>query len=139
MPSREIASALAALHKSGETFAQNEGTLSFIDTVLTEGEQIVIGRRILIAQLILQGFTYYEINDRLQVSPNTFSKVRKWLASQMPNYETVLKEVSSAQAEKAAQRDKRTKQRIEPFSLAALKKKYPMHFLLLNLIDELRK
>lgn len=58
--------------------------VKFIDNVLTEGEKMAVGRRILVARMILNGHTYYEINEQLQVSPNTFSQVRKWLDGQMP-------------------------------------------------------
>lgn len=123
-----------SLEKTTSNFSGDEAVKHFIESVLTDGERMTIGRRITIAQLILQGRTYYEVNELLQVSPNTFSKIRRWVAEQMPKYESILKEEKIRQKE--SKTDSTTKlDQTTPFSLEKLKKTYPMHFLLLNLFD----
>lgn len=64
-------------------------TANEVETIvrlLTEREKIALGRRILIAQAILSGKTRFEINDRLQVSPNTFAQMNRWLENEFSEY-----------------------------------------------------
>jgi Trp operon repressor len=49
----------------------------FINNLMTERERFMIGRRVLISNLILSGYTQMEINQRLSVSPNTFTKIKR--------------------------------------------------------------
>jgi len=119
-----------ALRSVAVSFAAKHGIENFLNKVLTEGERVTIGRRLLIAQLILSNKTYFEINEKLSVSPNTYSKVRKWLQSELPDYELVLAQYATTS--KTAKR-----QRIKPFSFKHLQKKYPMHFLLVSLTENL--
>ena len=113
--------------------------VNFIDQVLTEGEKVIIGRRILIARMILNGHTYHEVNEQLQISPNTFSKVKKWLNEKMPGYESVMKEVKLKHQQSPSSSKKYLGKQPEPFNIETLKKKFPMHFLLLNIFDTLKK
>lgn len=100
-----------------------------ITRLLTQKERITIGRRILIAQAILAGKTRYEINNHIQISPNTFTQIKRWLESEFPDYISAHKRTLSE--------TKVQKVRIEPFSYEHLKKKYPAHFLLFSLVEEL--
>lgn len=76
----------------------------FLRDLLTESERVMLGRRIWIARLLLSGNSQAEIGKRLKVGPNTIWRVQKWLEDQFPG-------------------DGR-------HDYAALKKKYPLHFLL---------
>ena len=55
--------ALEALYKSAENVAGPRSTAQFIGQLLTENEKIILGRRILIAQMILAGETRMEIQN----------------------------------------------------------------------------
>ncbi len=105
-----------------------------ITNLLTEKEQIKIGRRILIAQAILAGKTRYEVNEHIQVSPNTFAQVRRWLEKEMTQYR-------SAQTLKKTKYPKRNNKSkyIQPLTYEHLKRSYPAHFLLFSIIEELWK
>ncbi len=106
-------------------------TATSLNNLLTTKEQITVGRRILIAQAILAGKTRYEINNHLSVSPNTFAQVRRWLESELTEYTSAYQLV-----------EKRTSKRseyAEPLSYQDLKRKYPGHFLLVSLVEELFK
>ena len=139
-PSKEKVVVLAALDKAAQRFSGGDAVAKFIREVLTEGEKLVIGRRLAVAQMILAGCTYYEIRNRLHVSPNTFSRINKWLDELFPDYERV------SAAEKRGVKERREKRRpalraeyVDPLSFKSLRRKYPMHFLLFNIAEELLK
>ncbi len=51
-------------------------TADFLSDVLTESEKIMILRRLQIAKLLLNGDTYYEIRNKLNVGSDTIKTVR---------------------------------------------------------------
>lgn len=131
---------LDALYASATEFSGKEPVVAFIDALLTENEKKVIGRRILIAQMILAGKTRMEISNVLGVSPNTIALTRKWLEAVMPRYsETLQERAAIAQAKKVARTKtrKQYKQYADPSTFRGLRQRYPMHFLLFNLAEEL--
>ena len=119
---------LNALNSAASRITGNDAVEAFISDVLTESERITIGRRLLIANLILKGQTYYEINEKLGVSPNTFAKIRQWLTGRFPDYNQALKERLPVPTG-----TKTAYEKVQPFSFAHLMKKHPMHFLLFTL------
>ncbi len=98
----------------------------FLKDLLTHSERIMMGRRIWIARMILTGHSRREIGKRLNVGPGTVSNVAKWLDDQFPGYEEALRGVQREFDKRAVDREARA----DPFSFAALKRKYPIHFLL---------
>lgn len=97
---------------------------SFLRDLLTESERIMLGRRILIARLLLSGETYEGIYDRLGTSPGTIRNVDRWLQDQMPGYEDVIQTME----EELEKRE--LKKKYATSMLYRLKKRYPLHFLL---------
>lgn len=134
--SRERKRIMDALFETARNMPQEDPTVTFITGVLTESEQLLIGRRLLIAQMILAGKKQVEIIYELGVSPNTFSRTRKWLSGQIPEYDKAVKDYDAKQQRLSGDPKRAHREQIEPFSLSALKKKYPTHFLLLSLIDQ---
>jgi len=137
---------LNALYQAAARMKGDRAAATLVDTLLTESERLMLGRRILIAQLILAGDTQREICARLNVSPNTVSMTRKWLTEQIPEYDKALKAYQEAAAQKKAARDAKNprgqskyKEYPDPLSFAGLKQRYPMHFLLFNLAEALLK
>lgn len=119
---------LEALYKATDRIKGDASVTRFIDDILTESEKITIGRRLLIANLILSGQTYYEIHNRLGVSPNTFSRIRQWLTGRFPDYDRTLRETTPTPKD-----IKEKYEKVVPFSFAHLQKKYPLHFLLFSI------
>lgn len=111
----------AAERMTGESPAKH-----FADQFLTEEEKVKIGRRILIAQAILQGKTRMEINEKLQVSPNTFSGIKKWLNREFTNYHP--KKTNSGEI---------AKEQTKSFTYSDLKRRYPLHFLLFTAAEKI--
>jgi uncharacterized protein YerC len=129
--------ALDILTQMADQFSGKDGASSFINHVLTEGEKVAIGRRIAVARMVLSGKTYFEVNELLSISPNTFRNVRKWLHEELPGFNDVLERNKKVEEEKALKRSKKYREPVQPFSFADLKRRYPMHFLLFNLADEI--
>jgi Trp operon repressor len=105
----------------------------FISSLMTQRERFTVGRRVLIANLILAGYTQMEINNRLSVSPNTYTKIRRWLDEELPNFETT----NEVERSRLNAKNKAKTQYLGPLTFKALEKKYPMHFLLFNISKEL--
>lgn len=114
---------LDMLYTAASTVQGRDATKSFLRDLLTPSERIMLGRRIWIARLLLQGYSQAEIGRELKVGPNTIWRVQRWLNDQMPGYEDAIKGLE-------LELTNRKRSEVEPFGFAALKKKYPLHFLL---------
>lgn len=66
---------------------------SFIDSLLTETEKVMIAKRVAIALMLLKGRTSVEVQNTLKVSGQTVWTVGMWLRSKGAGYQTLLKEV----------------------------------------------
>lgn len=107
-----------------------EDVKKFFKDLLTPGESIMIVYRIEIAKMLLQGFTHTDIAEKLKVGKNTINSVNKWLYSGFGGY---MKEI------KRAKNYKIKPDLIPETEWARIKKKYPAHFLIFNLIDKIKK
>lgn len=109
----------------------------FFKDLLSESEAIMLARRIEVARRLLEGESYEKINADLRVGTDTIARVQQWLISGFGGYEKAVngfkKEVSRRFA-KSARVNKS-----EPYSFSWLKQKYPLHFLLFNLISSDKK
>src|SRR3989338_9850129 len=95
----------------------------FLRDLLTESERVMLGRRILIAHLLLGGATKEEVGRRLGVGYDTIYRVKHWLEDQLPGYEQAIDEMKK-------EFEKREEKKLYATSaLYRLKKKYPAHFL----------
>lgn len=125
------------LTETAKQFQKADGVQRFIDTVLTDGERYTIARRLTIARYMLNGYNQPQINEKLGVSPNTFGKIRRWLEDELPNYNKVLEAIIEQENQKNTQsRDSKTSQG-GLITFSTLRRKYPGHFLLFNLAEEI--
>src|SRR3989338_3934243 len=115
---------LDSLYTAADAIRGRPAMKSFLRDLLTESERIMLGRRILIARLLLSGETYDGIYTRLGASPGTIRNVDRWLQDQVPGYETAI----SAMEEEFGKRD--FKRKYAKSMLFRFKKRYPLHFLL---------
>jgi hypothetical protein len=76
-----------------------------------------------------------EINQILSVSPNTHAKIKRWLDESMSRFE----ETNEVERKRMENKKVSRKKYAKPLTFAALKKSYPMHFLLFNVSDEILK
>jgi len=110
-----------------------EETKQFFKDLLSESEAIMLARRIEIAKRLIEGESYDKITADLKVGMDTISRVQQWLTSGFGGYE---KAVNGFKAELNRRFSGRSKARMEPpYSFGWIKQKYPLHFLLFNLLS----
>ena len=126
LTSAERMETLDALYTAAGTLKGRTAAKDFLKDLLTESERIMLGRRILIARALLAGVTHDEIVAKYKVGKDTTMRIARWLDEQLPGYQAVLADVEK---EFDARKEKRAAA-ADPFSFAALNKKYPLHFLL---------
>jgi len=99
----------------------------FLRDLLTASERIMLGRRVIIARMIIAGEHNREIARRLRVGQATIHRVKRWLSDQLPGYEQAIKEMEK---EFVLRQERYEKNKLyATSSLYRLKKKYPLHFL----------
>ena len=96
----------------------------FLRDLLTESERIMLGRRIIIARLLLQKETYENIRKRTGAGLATIGRVHRWLQDQLPGYETAI----AALEEEFGRRE--FKRKYAKSMLFRFKRRYPLHYLL---------
>jgi len=124
------------LWTSVATLRGREEVKNFFKDLLSESETIMLGRRLMIAKELLEGKTYQEIEEAYHVGKATIGAVQHWLTSGFGGFEPTIERFAREWDKRAKRKEERIKAR-DPFSMAGLKRRYPMHFLLLNLFDEL--
>jgi len=121
----EYIEAVDILYTSAGSLKGRNAMKLFLKDLLTPSERLMLGRRIQIAQYILQGESHSGISRKLKVGRNTVSKVEKWLSDQFPGYENAV----AGLEKEMSRREGSLEVKNNPLSLKALKKKYPYHFL----------
>lgn len=51
----------------------------FFKDLLNRQERLMLVRRLLVAELLLEGKTYREIQNHLQMGPSTIARIDRWL------------------------------------------------------------
>ncbi|MDE1919709.1 MAG: hypothetical protein KGH56_03395 [Patescibacteria group bacterium] len=115
---------LDALYTAAGAVRGRSSMKLFLRDLLTESERIMLGRRILIARLLLQDETRDSIRQRTGAGYNTIERVRRWLKDQMPGYEMAI----AAMEKEFGKRD--FNRNYAKSMLFRLKRRYPLHFLL---------
>lgn len=120
----EIIVTLDTLYTAASAVKGRDAVKLFLRDLLTSSERIMLGRRIIIARLLISGETYNSIQERMNVGHATIGRVQRWLDDQFPGFE-------QAVAEMEKEFRKRAQKRLYATSmLYRLKKKYPLHYLL---------
>lgn len=121
---KERIATLDALYTAAGTVRGRAAMKLFLRDLLTESERVMLGRRILIARLLLQDETHNAIRERTGAAYNTIERVRHWLQDQIPGYESAI----AAMEEEFGRRD--FKKKYAKSMLFRFKRRYPLHFLL---------
>src|SRR3989344_7143615 len=106
-----------------------EETASFLRDLLSEGEVLMLARRLQIAELLLGGLTYEEISTNLKVSHGTISRVGAWLAIYGDGYRRAVDRIA----------EKKENPVNSPPSFARTKRKYPLYFWPELLLKEIKE
>jgi len=88
---KEKIATLDTLYTAAASVSGREAVKLFLRDLLTPSERIMLGRRIIIARMILRGESYREIEERLKVGQATIGRVNRWLEDQFPGYEQAIK------------------------------------------------
>ncbi len=106
----------------------------FFKDLLSATESIMLARRIQIAKLLLSGWSYEQIEQKLGTGPTTIASVHRWLQGGFGGYANAIPKLK----QEIERRDKVAEQRQEesvPLSSAWMRKRYPLHYLLVNIMS----
>ncbi len=93
---------------------------NLIKDLLTEQEVVILARRLQIARLINNGYTYEQMHKAMQVGNSTIARVQLWMNTYGDGVRTVIKRTESSREKEGGETD--------PLSWSKVKKKYPMYF-----------
>lgn len=110
----------------------------FLKDLLTPNEIGNLMRRVEVALLLILGFSYDEISQMLRVSKDKVLNVHKKLVRGGKGYEIVIQRLLEKRKKRKIREIKYQKKLARKIKseFEGIKKKYPLHFLLVNLIDE---
>jgi uncharacterized protein YerC len=114
---------LDSLYSATGSLRGRDAMKLFLRDLLTESERIMLGRRIIIARMLIAGKSYENIQDELGVGVTTISKVHRWLNDQLPGYEQAIQGLEKIHKSRMLKFEAKKR-------FANLKRKYPLHFLL---------
>ena len=85
---------LNAMYGAIATLSSSEEIRTFLNDLLTESERIMMGRRILIAQRLLEEQSYDSIAGELHVGLDTIAKVHKCMEDDERGYEVIFEKLN---------------------------------------------
>ncbi len=101
-----------------------------VEDLLTSSEIVMLGRRIHIAQWLLVGKSCEDVCKKLGAGHTTVYRVDRWLRNQCASYEKIFPSLYWEIMSQIA----RERRKALPYSFAWIRRKYPLEFLLVNLI-----
>lgn len=108
-----------------------KGQPLLVADLLTESEQVMLVRRVAIAKNLIAGKTIQHICQELHVGITTVMSVERWLQAKFAEYRMALPPLYEEARERALAQKERP---VIPYTLRWMRRKYPMHFLLFNLL-----
>lgn len=110
-----------------------EEAAELLRDLLSYQEAQMIAKRLKIAELLLDGMTYDEIQEKLKVSASTIARVQEWLKISGEGYNKAAKRIKGKEPKKFSSN-------YNPEEWNSLKRRYPMYYwpqiLLENIIRE---
>ena len=132
LPDKEKMKTLGELYSMVSSLNDREEVKYFFQNLLTLSESVMVGRRIQVMKLLLSGHTYDEVREKLRVGIDTIRNVDRKLQGNKSKCKKIV-----ARLEKEMQKKKvNAKKYPEPYSFEWIRKKYPLHFLIANAINE---
>jgi len=123
---------LGDFYSTVASLQNREEVKNFLKDLLTLSESVMLARRLQIAMMLLNGDTQDRIRQKLKVGYSTIASVQRWLQAGFGGYEKVLKRYKSTWQRK--DRRRKTASPDTPLSFNWMRRKYPLHFLLVNTI-----
>ena len=129
---------LDALYAALDLAKERNEVKSFVNDILTEGEKIMVGRRILIAKRLLTGKPHREIVAEMGVGLDTVYRVKRWLGGRHKGYEKVVEKIRRA-VRPSAKRQSEFRDYYPTSGLAEIRRRYKSYYWLSDLLDEMNK
>ena len=129
---------LDALYAALDLAKERNEIKSFINDILTEGEKIMVGRRILIAKRLLTREPRRKIVAEMGVGLDTVYRVKKWLGGRHKGYEKVIEKIKKA-VRSSAKRKLELRDYYPTSGLAEIRRRYKSYYWLSDLLDEINK
>lgn len=104
----------------------------FLEQLLTPSEVAMIGRRWQVAKMLMEEKSYYEIRQKLGVGMSTIEAVDTWLRRSIDNYPALVAVLRKDPKVKKPEFRRHYGDMYTSFS--SIRRRYPLHFLLINLI-----
>jgi TrpR-related protein YerC/YecD len=101
----------------------------FFKDLLFLSEVVMLSRRIQIAKMLMEGETHDNIRIKMKVGFGTIAGVERWLKEGFGGYKEMIGRYNKNKAKKS----RGFSGGEFPYSIKWLRKKYPLHFLLMNL------
>lgn len=139
LPKKERIKLIGEFYDIFASLKGREEVRSFLKDLLNPDEIGNLMRRIDVAILLTLGFTYDETSKLLNVSHSKITAVQKVLAHKGEGYKTVIKRVLERRTKrkiKETMKQRKIIRKQEKPDIEALKKKYSLHFLFWNILDE---
>ena len=111
---------LDTLYTAISSLGSREEVKNFLRDLLTESERVMMGRRIIIAQRLLEEKSYLEIKRELGVGIDTITRVHRWLEDDIDGYEKTVKKLEKIFE---SRQEKIDRAYVDPLSFAGLKKR----------------
>jgi len=108
---------------------------NFFKDLLSASESLMLARRLQIAKLLLAGWGYDRIEEKLKTGPTTIASVHRWLESGFGGYSSALPKLKREMQRRDRVEERRQEESV-PLSSAWMRKRYPMHYLLTNILLE---
>jgi len=109
-----------------------EEVKNFLKDLLTLSEVVMLSRRIQIAKMLLEENTQEEIRKKLKVGFSTINQVERWVNNGFGGYKKIIKKYQKEYPNKT----EFEKYGHTPFSKEWIRKKFPLHYLLADLLDK---
>lgn len=135
LPKEKRIQMIAEFYDVISSLKNREEVRLFFKDLLTPDEIATLMRRIEVATLLMAGYTYVQIAELLGVGRGKVTNVQKTLLKGGQGYKLVIKRLLEKRRRRLKIQKKRTKVLLSDFE--RLKQRYPLYFLLFNLIDEI--
>lgn len=136
LPEKERKKYLEDFYSMVSLLKTKEEVENFLKDLLTLSEVVMISRRIQVAKKLLMGKTHEEIKKELKIGYTTISQVERWLHNGFGGYKSVIRKYEKTKKGKNGVKGDYDPEDTVPFSPGWVRKKYPLHSLLLDLLDD---
>jgi len=135
LPKKKRIQMIAEFYDVIDSLKNRDEVRLFFRSLLTPEEIAMFMRRIEIAVLLSAKFTYKEISEMLNVGYSKISFVQKALQQDDNGYKIIVKRLIENRKKRLKKIKRENKEMASMSPLSEAKKKYPLYFLLNNLLD----